>query len=74
MRRIYKRRLVIAGFITSVDNALCLSQFLICTAATFGGFLYGLNWTLSSVVGPQLTINGQKATLEQVSWLREFDS
>ena len=46
-------------------------QFFICLCANFGVFMYGVNWTMSSVVGPQLIIDGKKATLEQVSWIRK---
>ena len=31
-------------------------------------FLYGLGWALPAVAGPQLMIDGMRATTEYVSW------
>ena len=30
--------------------------------------MFGINWTMPSVVGPQWIIDGQKATPSEISW------
>ena len=51
-----------------IKKCIFFVQFAICLTAAFGGFMFGIHWTMPSVVGPQWIINGQKATPSEISW------
>ena len=52
----------------NIKKCIFFVQFAICLTAAFGGFMFGIHWTMPSVVGPQWIIGGQKATPSEISW------
>ena len=51
-----------------IKKCIFFVQFAICLTAALGGFMFGIHWTMPSVVGPQWIIGGQKATPSEISW------